>query len=182
MQGIAARVYHAIKRAVHETSSRDYFRSAALYPPYLRDGNAAEICRFHALQYCTGKGIDVGAGAWPLPGARAIDRTNDEDALSIKESPASLDFVFSSHCLEHLEHWQQVLRYWESLLKHGGILYLYLPHPACTMWQVGINPYHVWSPDPATVRDTLIARNFTILEISWFPDAYMSFFVVARKG
>ena len=40
----------------------------------------------------------------------------------------SMDYVFSSHCLEHIENDWQALREWWRVLKSGGYLVLYLPH------------------------------------------------------
>jgi hypothetical protein len=43
------------------------------YPDYLTVGGAGHAIFREALKYCRGKGIDVGAGLWPLPGATPID-------------------------------------------------------------------------------------------------------------
>lgn len=49
------------------------------------------------------------------------------NADSIPASPASLDFVFSSHVLEHLANPLGHLAYWATLLKPGGIVAAVIP-------------------------------------------------------
>ena len=43
------------------------------YQDYLTVGGASHTIFRVALRYCTGTGIDVGAGLWPLPGAVPVD-------------------------------------------------------------------------------------------------------------
>ena len=90
------------------------------YPQYLREGNACRFVTPIALQFCQGKGLDVGAGKWPLPGAQPVELKDGGDAMDLPDG--SFDFVFSSHCLEHLvnpiaaiEHWKK--RTWPGLKK-----------------------------------------------------------------
>ena len=74
------------------------------------------------------------------------------------------------------------LREWHRVLKHEGFLVLYLPHSSCKMWLPGINKYHKWSPDTKTISDFLEEElEMTIKEITYLPDAFMSFVVVAEK-
>ena len=108
-------------------ASPRYFRVSAAYPGYLHQGEAAAFCHYHARRYCRGRGVDVGAGRWPFPGAHPVEDSTDENAYSLKAADGSLDYVFSSHCLEHLDHWQSALLEWRRTLAPGGILYLYLP-------------------------------------------------------
>jgi len=101
----------------------------------LTRGNAKQFIEQDALRWCKGKGVDVGAGRWPLKGARQIDEGPEEDAYCIGEPDSSLDFVFSSHCLEHLDSPTLALKEWARILKPGGVLYLYLPHPYYVPWR-----------------------------------------------
>ena len=39
----------------------------------------------------------------------------------------SFDFVYSSHCLEHLDNADEALKNWWRVVKTGGYLILYLP-------------------------------------------------------
>ncbi|MEI8393234.1 MAG: methyltransferase domain-containing protein [Rhodospirillaceae bacterium] len=170
-----------VRARVARRASLRYYAVSAEYPGYLHHGEAAAFCRYHAKRYCLGAGIDVGAGRWPFPGAHAVEDGPEENAYRLKATDASQDYVFSSHCLEHLERWSDALLEWRRVLKPGGILYLYLPHPACRMWNTEILHHHVWQPEPDALPAHLESIGFEILESSLFPDAYLSFFVVARR-
>ena len=159
-----------------------YFQADRRYPDYLKHGAALEAVKPLALKYCRGAGIDVGASRWPLDGARGIDNGDTENAYAINEADASLDFVFSSHTLEHLKDPEAALDEWIGKLKKGGVLFLYLPHPSCEMWKPELLPFHEWSPDPVFMESLLMGRyGMEILYITYLPDAYFSFAVVARK-
>lgn len=163
-------------------SGWDYYKASKFYPDYLKKGNMAEAVKWSALKYCQGKGVDVGAGRWPFNNAKAIEDNLDENAYKIKEIDNSLDFVFSSHNLEHLADWKVATREWYRVLKIGGNICLYLPHPVCAMWATGVNKQHLWSPNPLVVTNFLTAElKMTIKEFSGLPDGYLSFFIVAKK-
>jgi SAM-dependent methyltransferase len=104
-----------------------------LYPTYLRHGNAMQFIAPIAQQFCQGEGFDVGCGQWPLPGARPIDVSRGNDALALPDEEC--DYVFSSHCLEHLDDPVAAIEHWKSRIRSGGILFLYLPHPDMTYWR-----------------------------------------------
>lgn len=105
----------------------------SLYPDYIRHGNAVQFIAATAAHYCKGKGVDVGAGKWPLPGAIPHDKITGEHAEYLPEG--ELDYVFSSHCLEHLTDPVYALASWKARLKTGGVLFLYLPHPDMEYWR-----------------------------------------------
>jgi SAM-dependent methyltransferase len=118
----------------------------ALYPDYIKTGNAVRFITQIALQFCQGNGVDVGAGGWPLPGAQPIDVKFGGDAMKLPEGP--FDYVFSSHALEHLVDPVGALEHWKSRLRPGGVLFLYLPHPDMTYWlpQNNRKHLHTWTP------------------------------------
>ena len=59
-----------------------YSYRGKLYPAHLNEGNAQSFIREKALVYCRGKGIDVGASEWPLPGVvRRCGRSASPTAL-----------------------------------------------------------------------------------------------------
>lgn len=126
-----------------------------LYPEFIKHGNACQFVTPIALQFCRGEGLDIGAGRWPLPGARPIELKDGGDAMDLPLGP--FDFVFSSHCLEHLTNPVAALEHWKSRLKPGGVLFLYLPHPAMTYWlpQFCRKHLHAWRPEDMAqiVRD-----------------------------
>lgn len=104
-----------------------------LYPEYLKHGNAAHFVTPVALQFCKGIGLDVGAGRWPFPGSIPIELRDGGDAMNLPDG--SYDYIFSSHCLEHLADPVTALEHWKSRLKTGGVLFLALPHPDMTYWR-----------------------------------------------
>lgn len=84
------------------------------------------------FSYIKGRGIDIGCGIDPL--TPDCDRWDDDlpgcgDATFMHNvSDASYDWVYSSHCLEHLLHPEIALHNWWRILKPGGTLILYVPH------------------------------------------------------
>lgn len=124
-----------------------YEYRGALYPDYLKRGNACRFIVPTALEFCKGAGVDVGAGRWPFPGAVPVDpyaggpQMDGCCATDLPLGPhpgGAWDYVFSSHCLEHLPDPVRALEHWRDRLRPGGCLFLYLPHPAMRYW----NPQH----------------------------------------
>lgn len=152
-------------------------------------GNAARFIRPFAMEILNGKfpGIDVGCGKmdWKLPMARfcADPAVNDYDALHFPEEAKDLGFVFSSHCLEHVDNWIETLDYWTEKLASGGILFLYLPDYSQEYWRPWHNRKHKHIMVPDQIRDYLIAsgnyRENTIYVSG--VDLLHSFAVVAEK-
>lgn len=105
----------------------------AIYPEYIRNGNACRGIVPLALEFCKGVGFDVGAGSWPLPGAIPIDVKEGGSAMDLPSG--EYDFVFSSHCLEHLVNPVAAIEHWRSRLSPGGVLFLYLPSPDMAYWR-----------------------------------------------
>jgi SAM-dependent methyltransferase len=92
------------------------------YPDYLTVGGAGHAIFREALKYCQGKGVDVGAGLWPLPGAIPVDISRGPGkGKSISDfEDYSLDYVFSSHCLEHITDWRKAMYDWARKLRLAG--------------------------------------------------------------
>jgi SAM-dependent methyltransferase len=156
------------------------------YPDYLTVGGASHAILRIALKYCKGKGVDIGAGFWPLPGATPVDiyrgpgKSNNMN--DIKND--SLDYIFSSHCLEHIENWQQTLGEWVRKLRLGGIIFLYLPHPDCEIWHPGspfVGDGHKWIPTPELLKQTFTSLKCEVIHYDDGPDAMQSFYICCRK-
>ena len=172
-----------IKRVIKNGEAFLKYRGE-LYPEYLFKKKASAYIKGKALMCCKGNGIDIGAGAWPLEGAKAIENIAEENAYKLdKFVDASLDFVFSSHCLEHLDRWQDALKLWIKKLKPGGALFLYLPHESMIMWRPGevFGLQHVWSPTWQILNPFLESCGMKILEYEGGRDRYWSFYIVAKK-
>jgi SAM-dependent methyltransferase len=86
-------------------------------------------------RYMSGSGVDVGyrgevEDAGPvLPGALGVDLdTPGYDGVRLPVPYGTLDYVFSSHCLEHLLQPDVNFREWFSCLRVGGFLVVIVPH------------------------------------------------------
>lgn len=117
-----------------------------IYPDYLRRGDACQFIVPAAKKFCIGKGLDVGCGDWPLEGAQGIDLKKGDDAMALPEG--EYDYIFSSHCLEHLSNPIAALKHWKERIRQGGVLFLYLPHPDMEYWlpQNCAKHLHSWQP------------------------------------
>lgn len=149
-----------------------------VYPDYLRRGNAAQFILPTALQFCQGRGVDVGCGRWPLPGAVGVDMQSGGDAMRIPRGP--WDFVFSSHCLEHLPDPIAAIEHWQSELRRHGVLFLYLPHPDMEYWRPQHCRKHLHTFHPADVAQTLRDLGFVNV-LQGERDLAWSFAVVGFK-
>jgi SAM-dependent methyltransferase len=117
------------------------------YPEHIRKGFHSQYIIPVAKQVCVGEGIDVGANneEWAFPGAKLCDMVLDapwNDALNLPVENESQDYVFSSHCLEHIPDYYSALEEWTRVLKKGGVLFLYLPSVSCDYWRPANNRKH----------------------------------------
>lgn len=150
-----------------------------LYPEYLKHGNACRFIEPIARHFCVGRGVDVGCGMWPLPGALGVDLKNGGDAMQLPDG--QFDYVFSSHCLEHLSNPVAALEHWRDRIVPGGVLFLYLPHPDMEYWLPQNCRKHLHSWSPGQVRRILIDLGFWDVLASE-RDLAWSFSVVGFKG
>jgi len=133
-----------------------------IYPEFQTQGNAAQFAIPYAKHVCIGTGVDIGCNReeWKFPGADAIDPViNDYHALNFPHD--NLDYIFSSHCLEHLPDWVDVLDYWTAKLKSGGTLFLYLPDYSQTYWRPWNNRKHINIFTPNIIADYMQDRGYT---------------------
>jgi SAM-dependent methyltransferase len=128
------------------------------YPEYIRHGNAAQFIKPVAEQFCKGNGLDIGCGDWPLAWAIPIEKRHGGDALKLPDG--EFDYVFSSHCLEHLPDYIKALEHWASRIKSGGVLFLYLPHPDMEYWLPQNCRKHLHSCYPAQMVKILKDMGF----------------------
>jgi SAM-dependent methyltransferase len=163
-----------------------YFKfRGELYSGVLTGGNAAAFIRKTAKFYCHGKGLDIGPGKWPLTGAIPVENELGQNAFNLDNfEDNTLDFVFSSHCLEHLKRWEDALSVWIRKLKAGGILFLYLPHESMKMWRPGgpwARHHHVWIPTVKKINPFLTQNGMDVLEYNSGKDDAWGFHIVAKK-
>ena len=83
-----------------------------------------------------GRGIDIGPGRDTLspadfPGITEMEgfdkRQGDAQHITWYKQPEGYDFVYSSHCLEHLDDALAGLREWWALVRPGGYMVLAVP-------------------------------------------------------
>jgi SAM-dependent methyltransferase len=149
------------------------------YPEYLKLGNAMQFIAPTALQFCKGRGLDIGAGKWPLPGAIPVELSDGQDANGLPEG--EYDFAFSSHCLEHLVNPVAAVEHWKTRLKPGGVIFLYLPHPEMTYWRPQNCRKHLHLFYPRDIAEMLRDLGF-IGVINGDRDLCWSFAVVGFNG
>jgi SAM-dependent methyltransferase len=78
-----------------------------------------------------GNGIDIGAGPDPLKietgNVRAWDVPDGDAQLMAGVPDNTFDFVYSSHCLEHMRDVAEALKNWTRITKPGGFVYTVVP-------------------------------------------------------
>jgi SAM-dependent methyltransferase len=151
------------------------------YPYFQCEGNAAQFIIPFAKKLCIGGGVDVGCNKleWCFPGAAPIDpEINDFHALHFPHD--NYDYIFSSHCLEHIENWVEVLEYWKTKIKKGGIIFLYLPDYSQEYWRPWNNRKHKVILTSEILRDYFIEQGFINIFYSGV-DLNNSFTIVAEK-
>ncbi len=161
-----------------ELAPLTYTYKGKVYPSYLKGGNAVSYVAAFAKEFCRGEGLDVGGYLdWTLPGARAVNVTNNDGYDAYNLPPGQYDYIFSSHCLEHVPDYVRALQTWKAALKAGGVLFLYLPHPDMEYWLPQNNPKHLHLFHPADVEKLLTDLGFaTVLRSE--RDLYWAFSVI----
>lgn len=126
-------------------------------------GNEAGKIKYDIVAYTRGAVLDLGCGpSKAFPHFIGVDSGKDIELFGVQMKPdvvcdvadptaieatfqeGSVDAIFSSHCLEHIEDYRAALAAWWSLIKVGGHLCLYLPHRDLypNIGEFGANPDH----------------------------------------
>lgn len=151
------------------------------YPKFQSEGYASQFAIPFAQYFCKGKGVDVGCNReeWAFPGAIPIDPIiNEYHALDFPYE--NLDYIFSSHCLEHLYDWVNVLDYWTTKLKIGGVLFLYLPDYSQEYWRPWNNRKHLNIFNTQIISDYMKDNNYKNIFYSGV-DLNNAFMIVGEK-
>jgi len=152
------------------------------YPKFQSEGNAAQFAIPFAKHVCLGTGVDIGCmkKEWAFPGANLVDPAiNEYDALNFPYE--NLDYIFSSHCLEHLHPWVEVMDYWYSKLKLGGVLFLYVPDYSQEYWRPWNNRKHFNIFSPEILKDYMKDRGYKNIFCSE-RDLYNAFMIFGEKN
>ncbi len=130
-------------------------------------------------------GYDIGCkyAEWSLPNSLLVDPEIDSEHDAMKLPRMNVDYVFSSHCLEHLANWVDALEHWHKALKRNGILFLYLPSMEDqNYWRPWHNRKHIHYLNP-----DIMQKYFEDNENMWQKvfvsgtDLNCSFYCVAEK-
>lgn len=122
-------------------------------------------------KYLVGQGVDVGPGTDPITDTCIpwdMSEGHYAEELHLHFPPSSLDWVYSSHCLEHLKDPERVVRDWWGIIRPGGYLLLAVPDEDMYeqgWWPSKVNAEHTctwtihkdqsWSPVSRNLRDLL---------------------------
>lgn len=133
-----------------------------IYPNFQTKGNAAKFITPFAKEVCIGSGYDIGCmkQEWAFPGSTPIDVSFEDNFHALNLPFNNQDYIFSSHCLEHVQDWVSVLDYWYSNLKIGGVLFLYLPDYSQKYWRPWNNKKHLNIFSAAIIEDYMKERGF----------------------
>jgi len=155
-----------------------------LYPLLQSQGFAAQYAWPFAKKICTGQGLDIGCNRpeWAFPGAQMIDLNFDDnyDAYNLPDN--RFDYIFSSHCLEHLPDWVKALDHWTTRLKSGGVMFLYLPHYDQTYWRPWDNRKHLSVLTAEYLQDYYQSRDYKKIFVTPGHDLNHSFYAIAEKS
>ena len=87
----------------------------------------------------TGRGIDIGCGPDPVTAsARRFDMEHGDANEITRYVNDQFDFVYSSHCLEHMHDPRFTILDWWKLVRPGG--YLFVTVPDEDLYEQGIFP------------------------------------------
>ena len=132
-------------------------------------GNEAAKIKYLIVPYTRGRVLDLGCGPFKcFPHFIGVDNGHHAQEFGWQYKPdvhvddcarldmfrsESMDAVFSSHLLEHIEDYRGALHEWWGLIKFGGHLVLYLPHKEYypNIGQPGANPDHKHDFDPRDI-------------------------------
>lgn len=153
------------------------------YPKHQAIGFAAQFAFPYAKYYCKGVGYDIGCmkKEWAYPGSMPIDISFEDEYDAMNLPQKEVDYIFSSHCLEHIYNWVDALDYWYDTLKPGGILFLYLPHYSQEYWRPWNNKKHLHIFSDEIIKDWMVDKGFTNIFTSG-RDLNDSFMIVGEKN
>lgn len=156
-----------------------------MWRPEDPQGNEAAKVKWDIVPFTRGTGLDLGCGpSKAFPHFIGVDSCKDTELFGIEMEPdvvvddcavldycdQSMDFVFSSHLLEHIDDYESALIEWWRVIKTGGHLVLYLPHADLypRIGEPGSNPDHRHDfipSDIVSVMNTLGGWDLKVREV-----------------
>lgn len=152
------------------------------YPKFQSMGNASQFAIPYAKHICKGEGYDIGCmkKEWSFPGSTPIDISFNDGFHASNLPKKNVDYIFSSHCLEHIIDWVDVMDYWYETLRIGGSLFLYLPDYSQEYWRPWNNRKHKNIFTPEILRDYMTHRGYKNIFVSGI-DLNNAFMVIGEK-
>lgn len=106
-----------------------------------------------------GAGIDIGCGPDPVtPTVRRFDVADGDANHITRYISERFDFVYSSHCLEHMHEPEQALAEWWQLVRPGGHLFFIVPDE--DLYEQGVFPSR-FNPDHKATFTIAKARSWS---------------------
>jgi len=132
------------------------------YPKFQSIGHASQFAIPFAKHVCKGVGVDIGCmkEEWSFQGSIPVDLSFNDGFHALNLPQNELDYIFSSHCLEHILDWVTVMDYWYENLKTGGVLFLYLPDYSQEYWKPWNNRKHFNIFTPEIVYDYMKDKGY----------------------
>jgi len=132
------------------------------YPKFQTEGFASKFVFPFAQQVCKGKGYDIGCmkEEWSLPGSIPIDLSFNDGYHATNLPEKNVDYIFSSHCLEHIDNWVETMDYWYDTLVSNGVLFLYLPDYSQVYWRPWNNRKHRQIFSPTIIEDYMTDKGY----------------------
>ena len=131
-------------------------------------------------KYLHGDGIDIGGGddclklPPDIPGKVMLWDIQDGDAQYLHKIPDnSFDFVYSSHCLEHMRDIRSAFTNWLRVCRPGGVLYICVPHEIYYekgIWPSSKNKDHKHSftvSEKSTLPKNVVLKDFLAEFSQW---------------
>ncbi len=133
------------------------------YPFFQSQGFASKFAFPYAQQVCSGIGVDIGCKKkeWSLPNSIPIDLDFDDGFNALNLPNIKLNYIFSSHCLEHIPNWVETMDYWYEKLEKNGVLFLYLPDYSQEYWRPWNNRKHVNIFNCEIISDYMKDKGYT---------------------
>ena len=128
-----------------------------------------DILSSEEKDWFVGSGIDIGCGTDPIKSDVKRFDVQDGDANVItRHVQQTFDFVFSSHCLEHMHNPEAALSEWWHLVKPGGHLIFIVPDE--DLYEQGVFPSRFNSDHKATFtiskRKSWSEHSYNVLDLA----------------
>ena len=111
-----------------------------------------------------GEGIDIGCGSDPvLPGVMPFDIADGDANEILRHVHRQFDFVYASHCLEHMRDPRAAIAQWWQLVRPGGALFVIVPDE--DLYEQGVFPSR-FNPDHKATFTIAKARSWSPVSIN----------------